>query len=120
MIKTLRHLCTRHRVTKHSLTSVYGEDSFTTPLSSSEPSTTNSIEMEVLQSEEDIFDSIKEIPTLGVLNNSPNGRDKKAIICSIHQPSSEVFELFTHIILMDAGRVIYQGSTDRAFQFFTK
>uniref|UniRef100_A0A0K8V2T9 Protein brown n=1 Tax=Bactrocera latifrons TaxID=174628 RepID=A0A0K8V2T9_BACLA len=119
VIKTLRHLCTRHRVTKHSLTSVYGEDSFVTPPSSSEQSTSNSIEMEVLQSDENIFDSIKEIPTLGVLNNSPNGRHKKAIICSIHQPSSAVFELFTHIILMDAGRVVYQGSTDRAFQFFT-
>uniref|UniRef100_A0A0A1WSU4 Protein brown n=1 Tax=Zeugodacus cucurbitae TaxID=28588 RepID=A0A0A1WSU4_ZEUCU len=120
VIKTLRHLCTRHRVAKHSLTSVYGEDSFTTPPSSSEASSShNSIEMEVLPANENIFDSIKEIPTLSVLNNSPNGRHKKAIICTIHQPSSDLFELFTHIILMDAGRVIFQGSTDRAFQFFT-
>lgn len=45
---------------------------------------------------------------------------KKAIICSIHQPTSDIFELFTHVILMDAGRIIYQGSSADAMQFFTR
>ncbi|XP_037944208.1 protein brown-like [Teleopsis dalmanni] len=117
VVKTLRHLCTRHRVVKSSLTSLYGEDSFSTP---SDISSRSSIEMEVFKSNENLFESLKELPSLSVFNNSPNGRQKKAIICSIHQPTSDIFELFTHIILMDAGRIIYQGSTEKALQFFTE
>lgn len=45
---------------------------------------------------------------------------KKAVICSIHQPTSDIFELFTHVVLMDAGRIIYQGSTADAMLFFTR
>lgn len=45
---------------------------------------------------------------------------KKAIVCSIHQPTSDIFELFTHIVLMDAGRIIYQGSSADAMLFFTR
>ncbi|XP_037035934.1 protein brown, partial [Bradysia coprophila] len=42
----------------------------------------------------------------------------KAIICSIHQPTSEVFECFTHVILMQSGRVCFQGTVDEAQSFF--
>ncbi|KAI8129006.1 Protein brown [Lucilia cuprina] len=113
VVKTLRHLCTRHRVMAPSLTALYGEDSYSSPSdsSSSHSSPHSSIEMET-------FDS--DLPSLKALNNSPNGRYKKAIICSIHQPTSDIFELFTHIILMDAGRIIYQGRTEEAFEFFTR
>ncbi|XP_075168391.1 brown [Haematobia irritans] len=109
VIKTLRHLCTRHRILDKSLTSLYGEDSFSS--SSGECSPSRSIEME-------IFDS--DLPSLKALNNSPNGRFKKAIICSIHQPTSDIFQLFTHIILMDGGNLIYQGRVDEAIEFFSK
>ncbi|XP_037818280.1 protein brown [Lucilia sericata] len=113
VVKTLRHLCTRHRVMAPSLTALYGEDSYSSPSdsSSSHSSPHSSIEMEA-------FDS--DLPSLKALNNSPNGRYKKAIICSIHQPTSDIFELFTHIILMDAGRIIYQGRTEEALEFFTR
>ncbi|XP_023302901.2 protein brown [Lucilia cuprina] len=113
VVKTLRHLCTRHRVMAPSLTALYGEDSYSSPSdsSSSHSSPHSSIEMET-------FDS--DLPSLKALNNSPNGRYKKAIICSIHQPTSDIFELFTHIILMDAGRIIYQGRTEEAFEFFSR
>ncbi|EDW09473.1 protein brown [Drosophila mojavensis] len=118
VIKTLRHLCTRRRIAKHSLTQVYGEDSFSTP--SEESTSSNSIEMEIVdKSHESLLQAMKELPTLGVLNNSPNGTHKKAAICSIHQPTSDIFELFTHIILMDGGRIIYQGRTEKAAKFFT-
>ncbi|XP_030386604.1 protein brown [Scaptodrosophila lebanonensis] len=117
VIKTLRHLCTRRRIAKHSLTQVYGEDSYSTP---SDESISNSFEMEVVdQSHESLLSSWKELPTLNILNNSPNGTQKKAAICSIHQPTSDIFELFTHIILMDAGRIVYQGRTEKAAKFFT-
>jgi ABC-type multidrug transport system ATPase subunit len=33
-----------------------------------------------------------------------------AVLCTIHQPSSEVFFLFDKLIFLKAGRVLYQGS----------
>jgi len=119
VIKTLRHLCTRRRISKHSLNQVYGEDSFNTP-SDVSTSTSNSIEMEIVDSShENLMQAMKEFPSLSVLNDSPNGTLKKAAICSIHQPTSDIFELFTHIILMDGGRIVYQGRTEEASKFFT-
>ena len=34
------------------------------------------------------------------------------VLCSIHQPSSEIFNEFTNLILLGNGHVIYQGSID--------
>lgn len=44
----------------------------------------------------------------------------KAVICSIHQPTSDVFQCFSEIILMHAGRCIFQGNTHDAFDYFAK
>lgn len=44
----------------------------------------------------------------------------KAIICSIHQPTSDIFQCFSQIILMHAGRCVFQGNTDDAFNFFSR
>jgi ATP-binding cassette, subfamily G (WHITE), eye pigment precursor transporter len=44
----------------------------------------------------------------------------KVILCSIHQPASDVFHCFTHIILMQGGRIMYQGSTEEASSFFSR
>ena len=33
----------------------------------------------------------------------------KTVICSIHQPSSQLFEMFDHFLLMARGRVAYVG-----------
>lgn len=43
-----------------------------------------------------------------------------AIMCSIHQPTSEVFECFSHIILMQSGRITFQGTVDEAKSFFSR
>lgn len=43
----------------------------------------------------------------------------KAIICSIHQPTSDVFECFTHIILVTGGRIAFQGTVDEASVLFS-
>ncbi|KAF2888856.1 hypothetical protein ILUMI_17317, partial [Ignelater luminosus] len=43
----------------------------------------------------------------------------KTIICTIHQPSSEVFALFDKLLLMAEGRVAFLGSTEEASNFFT-
>ncbi|CAH0395501.1 unnamed protein product [Bemisia tabaci] len=42
----------------------------------------------------------------------------KTIICTIHQPSSEVYAMFDKILLMAEGRVAFLGSPDDAFNFF--
>ena len=34
-----------------------------------------------------------------------------AVLCTIHQPSSEVFFLFDKVIFMKSGRIFYQGPT---------
>lgn len=47
-------------------------------------------------------------------------RPAKAIVCSIHQPTSDIFQCFTHIILMYAGRCVFHGSTDEAITHFSK
>ncbi|KAG9451473.1 hypothetical protein H6P81_011438 [Aristolochia fimbriata] len=44
-----------------------------------------------------------------------NGR---TVIASIHQPSSEVFELFHNLCLLSAGRTVYFGPTSSATKFF--
>lgn len=44
----------------------------------------------------------------------------KGIACSVHEPSSEIFNYFTHIILMNSGRIIFHGSTKEAKIFFSK
>lgn len=54
--------------------------------------------------------------TTEVNNHMPS----KAIICSIHQPTSDIFQCFTHIILMYAGRCIFHGTTEEAISHFSK
>lgn len=49
-----------------------------------------------------------------------NEKQAKAIICSIHQPTSEIFQCFTHIILMYAGRCVFYGSKEDAIDHFSK
>ncbi|PAV85479.1 hypothetical protein WR25_06947 [Diploscapter pachys] len=43
----------------------------------------------------------------------------KTIICTIHQPSSEVFELFDRVVFLSQGRVAFHGATDEAIYFFS-
>ncbi|XP_046389694.1 protein white [Ischnura elegans] len=45
-------------------------------------------------------------------------RKGKTVICTIHQPSSEVFALFDKVLLMAEGRVAFQGTPRDACTFF--
>ncbi|GMN23719.1 hypothetical protein TIFTF001_045806, partial [Ficus carica] len=45
-------------------------------------------------------------------------RDGRTVIASIHQPSSEVFELFHNLCLLSSGRTVYFGPVSRAERFF--
>ena len=42
------------------------------------------------------------------------------IICTIHQPSSEIFEMFDNLCLMAQGRMAYIGSSKEAENFFAR
>ncbi|XP_025202813.1 protein white [Melanaphis sacchari] len=42
----------------------------------------------------------------------------KTIICTIHQPSSEVYSMFDKILLLANGRTAFLGSTNDAIEFF--
>eukprot|EP00733_Pompholyxophrys_punicea_P001147 Pompholyxophrys_punicea_v1_NODE_506_length_1821_cov_8.150623.p1 type:complete len:441 gc:universal NODE_506_length_1821_cov_8.150623:390-1712(+) len=46
--------------------------------------------------------------------------DGRTVICTIHQPSSDIFELFNKILLMSLGHVVYHGSPQDALVYFEK
>ncbi|XP_037492878.1 LOW QUALITY PROTEIN: ABC transporter G family member 11 [Jatropha curcas] len=46
-------------------------------------------------------------------------QDGKTVIASIHQPSTEVFELFHNLCLLSSGRTVYFGPVTMAEQFFS-
>ncbi|KAK2989511.1 hypothetical protein RJ640_005403, partial [Escallonia rubra] len=52
-------------------------------------------------------------------------RDGRTVIASIHQPSSEVFELFDRLYLLSGGKTVYFGQASEAYEarylsFFTQ
>jgi ABC-type multidrug transport system ATPase subunit/ABC-type multidrug transport system permease subunit len=42
----------------------------------------------------------------------------RTVVCTIHQPSFETFELFTDLLLLSAGRVVYAGPSRQATPYF--
>ena len=40
------------------------------------------------------------------------------VLCTIHQPSSEVFELFDRLLLLALGEVIYHGAASDALRYY--
>lgn len=42
----------------------------------------------------------------------------KTILCTIHQPSSEVYALFDQVLIMAEGRTAFLGAADEALEFF--
>lgn len=63
------------------------------------------------------LDSFMAQNVVTVLKNMAN--KKKTIICTIHQPSSEVYAMFDKILLMAEGRVAFIGSPAQANEFFS-
>ncbi|XP_075152182.1 ATP-binding cassette sub-family G member 1 [Haematobia irritans] len=56
------------------------------------------------------FDTIKLLQTL-----ASQGR---TIVCTIHQPSSNIYNLFNQIYVMSKGYCTYQGTPDRTVDYF--
>ncbi len=44
----------------------------------------------------------------------------KTIICTIHQPASEVFALFDRLLLMSEGRTAFIGDASDGLTFFAE
>ncbi|KAK3733472.1 hypothetical protein QZH41_010829 [Actinostola sp. cb2023] len=42
----------------------------------------------------------------------------RTIVCTIHQPSSEVYAMFSSVMLMAEGRVAFLGSSSKAISYF--
>eukprot|EP01118_Nematostelium_gracile_P014681 TRINITY_DN5780_c0_g1_i1.p1 TRINITY_DN5780_c0_g1~~TRINITY_DN5780_c0_g1_i1.p1 ORF type:complete len:650 (-),score=148.57 TRINITY_DN5780_c0_g1_i1:3-1952(-) len=61
----------------------------------------------------DSYTAEKVIETLRKLAKS--GR---TVICTIHQPNSNIFRLFDNLILLAKGETIYNGKTDEALHYF--
>lgn len=40
------------------------------------------------------------------------------VICTVHQPSSDIYALFDRLLLLVAGEVVYLGEADRAVAYF--
>ncbi|GBN95521.1 Protein white, partial [Araneus ventricosus] len=64
------------------------------------------------------LDSFMSQSIISVLRDVAEGG--RTIICTIHQPSSEVFELFDHLLLMAEGRVAFRGRSTKALDFFKR
>ncbi|VVC34333.1 Hypothetical protein CINCED_3A012439 [Cinara cedri] len=62
------------------------------------------------------LDSFMAHNVIGMLKNmASNG---KTIICTIHQPSSEIYYMFDRIMLMASGRTAFFGVPNEAITFF--
>jgi len=44
----------------------------------------------------------------------------KTVVCTIHQPSSEVFAMFDKVLLFAEGKVAYFGTLDACAGYFAK
>lgn len=64
------------------------------------------------------YESTTSTDLVQIATNGSNAN--KLIVCSIHQPTSEVFHCFSHVILMHKGRIAYSGSASAALVHFAK
>ena len=44
----------------------------------------------------------------------------RTVICTVHQPSSELFKTFTDLLLMATGRIVYFGKAEDSMSYFDK
>ena len=62
------------------------------------------------------LDSFSAVQLCQVLKKVANAGS--SVLFTIHQPSSEIFNSFDHLILMNRGRVMYQGAVSAVPEYF--
>ena len=62
---------------------------------------------------EDIIKALKQL----IANTNTN---TNTVVCTIHQPSSEIFYMFDHLILLSNGRVMYEGRPSDSMAYFAE
>ncbi|OMO71392.1 ABC transporter-like protein [Corchorus capsularis] len=62
------------------------------------------------------LDSASALFVFQVLRNIAH--DGKIVVCSVHHPSSDVFNLFDDLYLISAGETVYFGDAQKAVKFF--
>ncbi|KAJ9466210.1 Protein white [Diplonema papillatum] len=58
---------------------------------------------------EAVVDTLKDLAAAG-----------RTVICTIHQPSSDTFKKFDNLVLLSAGRVIYNGESSKSMEYMAK
>lgn len=79
--------------------------------------TATSVAKGFVRQENDVPNEMEMFHKIGEQRNSNIG---KAIMCSIHHPTAELFEIFTHVILMHSGSMAFQGTLHEAQEFFMR
>jgi ABC-type multidrug transport system ATPase subunit len=64
------------------------------------------------------LDSFSAVQLCQVLKKVANAGS--SVLFTIHQPASEIFSSFDSLILLNKGRVMYQGAVDEVPNYFTK
>ncbi|XP_043680080.1 ATP-binding cassette sub-family G member 1-like isoform X2 [Vespula pensylvanica] len=62
------------------------------------------------------LDSYSSFHCVKLLQNL--ARDGRTIICTIHQPSATIYEMFDHIYLLADGRCMYDGTAKNTIDYF--
>ena len=62
------------------------------------------------------LDIVATMQCLRVLQNL--ARKNRTVVCTIHQPSTAIFEMFDHVYLIAEGRSVYQGDPMKIVSFF--
>lgn len=62
------------------------------------------------------LDSLSSFQCVSVLRSL--ARNGRTIVCTIHQPSAAIFELFDHVYILAEGRCMYQGAPKSTVPYF--
>ena len=63
------------------------------------------------------LDSFTALKTLEILKNL-TAKENKQVIATIHQPSSEIFDMIDILVLLAKGHVVYYGPAKSVVEYF--